>query len=302
MPDDPQKTFERKSRSFSLAARLFSPGTRADIARLYCFCRYVDDLADASAQGEPERLDHIAETIGNGAAETTDPIVQDFLDLAKDRGLPMAAAYELVEALRADCGPRDILTEDALKNFAYGVAGTVGLLMRPILGADDVRAAPFAIDLGIALQFTNIARDVSEDAARGRYYLPAEWVAPAEIRSALDDANPDAIAAVDKAVGRLLGLAGKFYQSARNGHGFIPPRNRLAVYFALHIYEAIGLKIQRKGSGAWRARIHLGLLEKLCVAFAAVPGYFRYKRFVWDQPNPPVHAAALHSPLNLGRR
>jgi phytoene synthase len=302
MPDDPQKIFERKSRSFSLAARLFSPGTRSDIARLYCFCRYVDDLADASARGEPERLDEIAETLGNDATETNDPIVQDFLDLAKNRGLPMAAAYELVEALRADCGPRNILTEDSLKCFAYGVAGTVGLLMRPILGADDARAAPFAIDLGIALQLTNIARDVSEDAARGRYYLPAEWVAPAEIRSAVDDANPDAIAAVDKAVGSLLELAGKFYQSARNGHGFIPPRNRLAVYFALHIYEAIGLKIQRKGSGAWRTRIHLGLLEKLGVAFAAIPGYFRYKRLVWDQPHPPVHSAALHSPLTLGRR
>lgn len=296
-PTEAQEIFSAHSRSFSLAARLFDHGTRGDIARLYRFCRQVDDLADASQDGEPERLDQIARALSAGEVTTSDPLAHDFLQLRRERQLPLGAALELVEALQQDCGPRALETEGDLIRFAYGVAGTVGLLMRPLLGAMDERAAPFAVDLGIALQLTNIARDVAEDAARDRFYLPAAWADPSTIRKALGAGEKSALVAVDQAVARTLSLAGSYYASARSGHWFIPPRNRRAVYFALCFYEAIGTKLLRRGSGAWTERTRLGTGEKLALGCAALPGYIARVRNEWSRPEPPIHDRRLHLAL-----
>lgn len=303
--DESQKIFATKSRSFSLAARLFPGEIRGGIARLYRFCRYVDDLADGSDRGEPERLGEIAVFFRSGTGRVDDPVVQDFLELAETFHLPLQAAAELTEALRADCGPCSLTSKADLIRFAYGVAGTVGLLLRPILGGTDERAAPFAIELGIALQLTNIARDVAEDAARDRFYLPSEWVGPSTLRKAIE-ARPseadEAVRAVDKAVASLLQLASEYYESARRGLWFIPPRNRRAVFFAAAFYQAIGTKLLRQGSGGWRERVHLGTLEKLIVAGAALPCYLRLGRAEWSRAEPPEHAAHLHLPLGLFNR
>jgi phytoene synthase len=297
MRPDPQTLFQKKSRSFSLAAKLFSAETRQDIARLYQFCRHIDDLADSSVEGEPERLKELARALENEGLEPSDLIVDDFLALARDRKLPRPSAKELVVASAADCGPRKIETVDELIQFSYGVAGTVGELMRPLIGASDRRADPFAIDMGIALQLTNIARDVAEDASRERFYLPGEWVSPECIRKALNRQDQNSTQAVDTAIQRTLELAEKYYTSALAGHWFIPHRNRRAIFFALHFYRAIGLKLKSKGPGAFNDRTVLSLFEKLGVALRAYPTYRRYCSGDWAAKQAPPHEAALHRPL-----
>lgn len=297
MPDDPQTLFTRKSRSFSLAAKLFSAGTRGDIALLYQFCRYVDDLADSSHGGKPGELRRLAGMLDEDAPDCDDPVVCAFLRLARQRSLPLEAARELVIASEADCGPRSVQTEAELIRFAYGVAGTVGLLMQPLLGADDPRAAPFAIDLGIALQLTNIARDVTEDAERERFYLPAAWVRPEVIQVALRERDPPAIDQVDGAVEQVLRTADRYYESALAGHWFIPRRNRRAIFFALNFYRAIGRKIQRQGSGVWRSRTRIGLFGKLAAGFVAYPRYRELQKQVWSRKEAPRHDSSLHRPL-----
>ena len=295
MSEDPQAVFEKNSRSFSLAARLFTPQARLDSARLYRFCRYVDDLADDSHGGQPALLAEIKATLVSGQI-SDDPILADFIRLAEERRLSRPASIELVEALHRDCGPRAIPDERALIRFAYGVAGTVGLLMCPLLECEDPRATPFAIDLGIALQLTNIARDVAEDAARDRFYLPATWVAPKTIRQAIETGHPSAVAQVDQAVGQILALADVYYQSARAGHWFIPARNRLPIFLALSFYEGIGTKLLRNGHGAWLTRTRLDFLQKMAVAFRAIPSYLRYRKR-WNTEPAPTHARELHRAL-----
>jgi phytoene synthase len=297
MSDDAQNIFQKKSRSFSLAARLFSAGTRSDVARMYRFCRYVDDLADDSASGEPDKLMALARALEENNDPHDDAILNDFLDLAESRKLPRQAARELVAALIDDCGPRALATREELVRFAYGVAGTVGLLMCPLLGAHDRRAGAFAVDLGIALQLTNIARDIAEDAARRRFYLPAEWVTPDAIRLALEGLDAEAARQVDSAVARTLQLAERYYQSALRGHRFIPPRNRRAIFFALHFYRAIGNKMRQAGSGAWRTRTRLGLGEKITVGLRAYPEYRKRTRGEWAASATPEHDASLHRAL-----
>lgn len=301
MPQDPQSLFKKKSRSFSLAARLLSADTRRDIALLYQFCRTVDDLADSSFEGQAPALQAMAKAVSLETTECVHPVAADFLKLAQRRKLPLDAAHELVIASEADCGPRCIQTEVELIRFAYGVAGTVGLLMQPLLGADDSRAKPFAIDLGIGLQLTNIARDVAEDAGRERFYLPADWVQPETIRRALREGEPEAVGQVDTAVENVLHLADRYYTSALAGHWFLPARNRRALFFALSFYRAIGQKMRRHGSAAWQKRTRIGLLGKLATGLKTYPHYRSLQKQDWSSPQPPQHKRSLHHPLNENR-
>lgn len=293
---DSEAVFKKKSRTFSLAAKLFAAEDRQAISRLYGFCRATDDFADATQSGEGEQLDRVLADLSVPAGGDPHPVAGDFLALARERDLPIAAARALVLALREDCGPRQIESESELIRFAFGVAGTVGLLICPVLNVKDRRASAFAVDLGIAFQLTNIARDVAEDAGRERFYLPASWVLPEEIeRARLGEAK--AVVAVDRAVEKLLGLAEDYYSSALSGMYFIPRRNRRAIFMATMLYRQIGRKLLQRGSGAWRERIVVGGWEKAATVLASWPRYRRLKRGVWARAEPPVHASSLDAQL-----
>jgi 15-cis-phytoene synthase len=166
--------------------------------------------------------------------------------LLRRRGVPETAAAALVATVRGDCGPVRIADEAGLLRYAYGAAGTVGIMMCAVLDVRDAQALPFAVDLGIAMQLTNIARDVAEDAARDRIYLPAEWLPP--------DYGPDAIARSPEpafaAIDRVLVLAGRHYRSAEGGFRHLPASARTAIRAAARLYEAIGPVVLRAGPAA----------------------------------------------------
>lgn len=292
---NPAALFRAKSRTFSLAAQLFSREDQDAVARLYYFCRVLDDLADASAQGETAALERVISEL-DPAVSATDPVVLDFLDIADKRGLSLEAATLLAQALRDDCGTRRVKDENELLAFAFGVAGTVGVLMCPVLGVHDPRAIPFAVDLGIALQLTNIARDVPEDAELGRYYLPREWIEPAVIKAAIAG-DSDSIETVDAAIERLLSLAESFYDSALAGFWFIGARNRRAVLLATMLYREIGQSLLRLGGGAWRKRRTLSAGEKIKLCLRTLCFASRTQAKQWTDPSPPAHSMELRQKL-----
>jgi phytoene synthase len=296
-PTSAEDIFKHQSRSFSWAASFFEPADRRDVARLYAFCRYVDDLADATANGNQEKLRNVSDTLKGLEQAIEGTPEADFLKLSLSRGLPREPSLELLDALVADCGPRWIADPEELLRFAYGVAGTVGLLMCGLLGAKDPRAAAFAVNLGIALQLTNIARDVAEDADRGRFYLPATWVSPETVRKAMAG-DASSIVDTDEAVLKTLSLSRRFYKSAREGLWFLPPRNRRVVFLASVLYEAIGSKLIRKGSGAWKKRTVVSQFTKLALTTATVPRYAYWSRSCWSRPSPPIHDDSLHAALS----
>ncbi|NBB78708.1 MAG: squalene/phytoene synthase family protein [Verrucomicrobia bacterium] len=289
----PKDLFRRNSRSFSLAARFFSPDDQMAVARLYQFCRYLDDLADDTTTGDQTRLNRARERLTNPNTAPADSVEFDFIALSEERSIPLGPALDLIDALHADCGERSIRDEAGLIQFAYGVAGTVGRMMRHVIDARDERADAFAIDLGIGLQLSNVIRDVAEDAQRGRYYLPAAWVEPETIRRAMGG-EAGATAAVDTAVQRTHDLAEDYYQSARRGFVYIPERNRRVIFLAAAFYQAIGQKVVRQSPGGWRQRTVVGPLAKLAILLRAPVAYRRWKRLDW-LPNPePLHDATLH--------
>jgi phytoene synthase len=155
---------KRNSRSFHFASRFLGNRHGERAARLYALCRAIDDLADEAPDAvlADARLASLLQAIA--ADDHTDAIASAALALRAETGLPVDALEVLIYGVRSDLQPVAIPDEARLVDYAYSVAGTVGLMMCSVLDVDDPRAAPFAVDLGIAMQLTNIARDVGADA------------------------------------------------------------------------------------------------------------------------------------------
>jgi len=163
----------RHARTFSLAARLLPGGVREDVVLLYLVCRSLDDLVDGGDPSAGRRLEEVvAWAAGGAAAGREEAILAGLVERHPD--FPVDAVTDFCAAQTQDLGQVDFQTEAELDRYAYGVAGTVGRMMAAVLGTRRPEADAAARALGIALQRTNILRDVAEDAARGRRYLPRE--------------------------------------------------------------------------------------------------------------------------------
>ncbi len=259
----PQAVMDHHAKSFSWAARFLAGPARQDAALLYAFARTADDYADEDRLGTLDaRLQYLTDMrLQALASPQGEPSLAHAAGhMLRSHGVPSAVLLCFMDSLQTDAGPRAIHTQQDLLRFAYGVAGTVGQMMRPLLGA-PTQADAYAIALGVAMQLTNIARDVVEDAQRGRCYVPAEWGVAREVLAAPQDAaqRGQAFAALRK----LLALADDFYAYAQSGMQAIPARNRRAIRIATALYQAIGHKIMQRGPEQfWQGRASLGAAEK----------------------------------------
>ncbi|WP_456267594.1 phytoene/squalene synthase family protein [Kushneria sp. AK178] len=274
-PDTAEAILARHGKSFRFASYFMERDDAHDAALLYMACRELDDLADqdmpteAENAGAHQRLMMIRQELLAGAG--SDPITHVLIDLRERRGLDTRAAVALIDALIEDVRtPALIQDERGLMRYCYGVAGAVGVLMCPVVGADD-SAIPHGIDLGLAMQMTNIARDVREDAEMGRRYLPADWVGhltPEELAHADSEQRERVAHAVD----RLLTRAEAYYTSAADGFNRIPGRNRRAIAVAADVYRAIGCRLRRERLAWWQGRVHVSLPGKLWLATRRLSG------------------------------
>lgn len=233
----------RYGRSFRLAGRLLPTETFRLAAELYAFCRAVDDVADETTDTHNARSALLALRAAILARDASHPLATRLLALHRGHGVDVEASITLIDTVLGDLGPVRIADETALLRYAFGAAGTVGLMMCPILGVTDARAAAHAIDLGIAMQLTNIARDVAADAAAGRIYLPATWLPAGTYLAEIASIRP----AVFAAVRRLLDIADRRYRSAERGYHHLPRQVRPAIRAAACLYEEIGAGILRRG-------------------------------------------------------
>ncbi len=263
-----QRVLNTHARSFAEAARFLSPNARRSAAILYAFARAADDFSDEESLGTREQrmqmLSALRFALLNaakpGAVNSSNPTATTVGVMLLKHGVSFCIPLYFLDSLCEDSQSRQIKSTDELLRFAYGVAGTVGQMLRPILGA-PAEAEQHAMALGVAMQLTNIARDVIEDAGRGRCYLPAQWGASLQMmaRPASDTQRREAFAMLE----RLLMLAEDFYAYAENGLRYIPSGNRRAIQIALVLYRGIGRKIQREGpSRYWTGRANLGKFEK----------------------------------------
>jgi 15-cis-phytoene synthase len=295
---DPQAIMNAHAKSFSWAARFLSRDARAQAAKLYAFARLMDDLVDEPSLGaEAERLEqfevHRQHVLGlSQDTSRSQEVGQMLLGL----GVDSQVVHSFLDALRADSQPRHLQSLPDVLGFAYGVAGTVGQMMRPILKAQPA-ADRHAVALGMAMQLTNIARDVLEDAQRGRCYLPAQWL-PAQWQLA-DLIQGQALAQQQAftAMEKLLAEAELLYGLAEQGFHAIPLPNRRAIEVACVLYRGIGRKVVRKGSSNyWQHRVQLSKWEKIKGVIQVFIGNTRQKRPIVADILQVHHEALQHIP------
>lgn len=259
---DAGESIRRHSRSFSFASRLLPAAKRADVERLYAWCRWCDDGVDA-ATSPRQALDFVeraAQDVDRIAAGAR-PLAREsrwLADLAGRHALPLEAALALLEGMRTDLAPAAGLSEGGLLRYCFRVAGTVGVLLCPILGLGDRRHLPHAAALGMGMQLTNIARDVAEDWRRGRCYLPVEWTDGLRPGGELAD-----LTRVQRGVRMILEVADGYYTAGEAGIAALDADSRLAVRAAARIYHAIGTKIRSRGFEVLDERARVSTLGKL---------------------------------------
>lgn len=281
---------QKHGKSFRFAGMFLDKVQLKQAARLYAFCRWVDDIADENPDkiAAKKRLFAIKKGINRNVADS--PELSDFLNLKSELRLPGDQPCSLIDGVISDLESVAVQDINQLMRYAFRVAGVVGLMMCPIL-----RAAPLgyrhAVDLGMAMQLTNIARDVMEDAEMGRRYIPEVWCSrtPGEIVKNLPETQQEVQSAVDK----LLNLAEQYYASGAIGFGYLPTSSRRAIMVAATIYREIGIKLKSDKCQYWRGRTVISLPRKVTLSLKALTvGHPLPQQLASKQ-----HLGSLHSML-----
>lgn len=237
---------------------------------LYAFCRTADDIADEPAlypEPEVELARWRAALTDVYAGRPCGPVMTAWADMLKRFTVPIEPALELLAGVEMDVRGERYETFDELRLYCYRVAGTVGLLMSPILGYDDPAALGAAADLGIAMQLTNILRDVGEDLTNGRVYLPSEDMArfgysEAELRAGVVNS------AFVKLIEHQIARAEEYYARGMRGVSLLKPESRVAIALSGRLYHDILGRIRRNNYDVFSRRAHISLAGKL----ATLPG------------------------------
>ena len=287
-------TLAQKGRTFHWARRLMGTLHASRATRLYSFCRLIDDLADeaSSAESGKDALLLAASDVVRG--ESSHAVIQDGIDLMLECGIERSVVLELISGVVSDLRPVQMADEDALLRYCYQVAGTVGLMMCKVLDTKNHAALPHAVDLGIAMQITNICRDVAVDAAVGRRYLPASLVGTVEPQSLVNPAQ-SLQPCVKKSVGILLDMADQYYKSGELGLSYLPVGARGGILAAARVYRAIGTRLRQRDNAYWLGRTVVPSSTKMRVtaqALIAVP----FKPSFWAPSQ--QHDVRLHRALS----
>ena len=273
--NDPN-SLKKHGKSFYWAS-FFLPKRNKDAAtRLYSICRFFDDLADDNNEDQTKILTGEFKKICD---DLSHPINEFFTS----HNLSIKILGDLVDGLVKDQTDVRIKNEKELIQYAYQVAGTVGLMMSPLIMVNNNKANKHAIDLGIAMQLTNIARDIYEDALMNRIYLPQDWINNIDISELTDISSNKDLIQIKSAIKRLILLSETYYKNGFAGMRYIPLKTRLAIFFAAKIYRAIGQKIKKNRYEYSYKRIYVSTIEKLFITFISIPEFvflnLRYNKY-----------------------
>ena len=299
-----EAAIRERSRSFYAASRLLPRSVRDAAVATYAFCRAADDAVDDPGHAAAVRARHAdtrrrLDAIYHGEVVDT-ASGRAFARVVAAAGIPRDEPEALLHGMAQDLGCVRVPDEDALLLYCYRAAGVVGRMMSRIMGRSDPEALVRATHLGVAMQLTNIARDVGEDAGRDRVYLPATWLAqaggsPADVLAARPTAP------IRRVTLKVLDCAEAYYGSGIAGIALLPARCRPAILSAALLYRAIGRRVAAHDGDGVTSRARVGGMAKAGLIVLAVtrcsldprlrPGAAR--------SNP----SALHAPLQrLGVR
>ena len=212
--------------------------------------------------------------------------------------IPAHYALELIEGMAMDVRGTRYGTLRELLLYCYRVAGTVGLMMSHVMGLREEGALRNAADLGIAMQLTNIARDIIEDADMGRIYLPMAWLEEAKI-AADEISAPENREKLAMLTLRLLNEADRYYRSGDAGLWHLSFRSACAVSAARHVYAEIGALLVKRGARAWDERTYVTGSRKVQVVLRGVSRLIRSAPARWFMPWSPAQLSTIWKFANV---
>lgn len=302
------QTLAAGSKSFALAARVLPPRCRDEAAVVYSWCRRADDAVDLAPPAEQPaalaRLRAELDSVYAGEAQG-DLVLAAFQEVVARYRIPREYPGELLAGMEMDVRGQRYPDMHTLLCYCYRVASTVGLMMSHVMGVTHDGALRNAAHLGMAMQLTNICRDVLEDWGLGRLYVPAEVLADcgsADLQDALGGPFPErARGPMRQAVARLLAEAERFYRSGDRGLLALPWRCAFGVRAARLVYAAIGARIARRGHDVLAGRAVVPTWQKLWLVARAGFGALgelpaRLVHVLRGRPRPRVSRALARFP------
>lgn len=255
---------QHHSKTFYMASALLPHDKREAARALYAFCRITDDIVDSPEHLDvkEKRLQQWRATIMSPNMPTNDPVALAWFDTQARYNIPRGYAEQLIDGVARDLTQTRYETFDDLANYSYGVASTVGLMAMHIIGFESYDAIPYAVRLGVALQLTNILRDVGEDWRAGRLYLPQEELRRFNIceddinQCCLDDRWNDFMTF-------QINRARKLYDESWEGISMLNPNGRLAIAAAADLYRAILDDIEQNSCDVFSRRARVNNMGKL---------------------------------------
>ncbi|HWB78725.1 MAG TPA: phytoene/squalene synthase family protein [Nannocystaceae bacterium] len=260
----------RGSKSFAMAARLLPERTRSAATVIYAFCRVADDAIDDD--DDPRRgharVCSMLDRVWCGRPNP-DPIERALTRVAETYELPRAPFDALLEGFAWDAEGRELVELDDVLAYSVRVAASVGVVLTIVMGLRSATVLARACDLGVAMQLTNIARDVGEDARRGRVYLPSRWLDEAGLSRAALLAAPRCSSELASVVQRVLGVADELYVRADGGIAALPADCRPAIRAARLLYAEIGRAIRRRDYDSLSGRAQSSIARRIALLVRA---------------------------------
>ena len=234
----------KNSKSFFWASKFLPKKILEKVINIYTFCRLQDDIVD-----EGIKIENPNEVL-------------ELENIIKSYGVSNNTISSLVEGINSDKNFSRYKDNSELLRYCYKVAGVVGLMMIKALDIKGEEAKYFAIDLGIAMQLTNISRDIMEDYKKNRIYIPENTAVSKDIMNNMTNENEEKIRST---VNQLIIKSEIYYKSSLNGMKFIPIKSRIAILVALRIYQGIGIKIKKTGTKFIYENIYVTNKEKTLI-------------------------------------
>lgn len=247
------KSIQNGSRSFALAGQFFPREKWIAACQIYHWCRYCDDVIDRGDR-DIKFLRNQTHLVLSIKGTSSIPAFRSLQEVFAKYHIPKIYADELLNGMDMDIQQTRYRTLRDLELYCYRVASTVGLMMCYVMGISDKKALKHAADLGMAMQLTNICRDVKEDFEMNRDYFPLEWKERTKFEN----------------VKELLSRAENHYDSGLAGLSYLPLRSAFVIMLAAFFYREIGRKILRTGPDALKKRVVVSGTEKFFLVIEAI--------------------------------
>lgn len=258
------ETIRLGSKSFRWAGLILPKEAREGAFKLYSWCRLTDDLTDQSVLGHYQQNEGRSIDLNRNQQQ-----LQIFETVFEEYKIPAYYVEEIKAGMKMDLDNYIYHSTQDLLLYSYRVAGVVGLMMCHVIGVSDAKALRHACDLGIAMQLTNIARDISEDRLRNRNYIPRQWFfdhgLDPEIRFIPENYNK-----FYPLAHRLIELADQYYRSGDQGLRFLSFRTAVAIAVARGVYSDIGNRIQQQGPNYFSHRVHVSAARKWIITLQGI--------------------------------